>query len=62
VQSLVDDVPSPAVAAQVYGASLLAMDIDTETEAEYLRRLAAALDLDATTVARLHELTGARAV
>ena len=62
LQALVEAVPSPAVAAQVYGASLLAMDIDTEAEAAYLRELAAALELDAGTVARLHQLTGAPAV
>jgi uncharacterized membrane protein YebE (DUF533 family) len=59
VPALVRAVPNPAVAAQVYGASLLAMDIDTEAEAAYLRRLAADLDLDQATVARLHQLTGA---
>ena len=59
MQALVEAVPSPAVAAQVYGASLLAMNVDTPAEAAYLRQLAAALDLDAGTVARLHEMTGA---
>jgi hypothetical protein len=34
------------------------MDIDTEAEVAYLRRLATELDLDAATVTRLHELTG----
>jgi uncharacterized membrane protein YebE (DUF533 family) len=62
LQALVEAVPTPAVAAQVYGASLLSMDIDTEAEAAYLRELAAALELDAGTVARLHQLTGAPAV
>ena len=59
MQGLVEAVPSPAVAAQVYGASLLAMNVDTPAEAAYLRQLAAALDLDAGTVARLHQMTGA---
>lgn len=58
MQALVDAVPSAAVAAQVYGASLFVVKVDTEAEAEYLRQLAAALDLDTGTVARLHELTG----
>ena len=62
LRALVEAVPSPAVAAQVYGASLLAMNIDTEAEAAYLRQLAAALELDQGTVARLHQLTGAPAV
>ena len=60
--SLVDAVPSAAVGAQVYGASLLVMNVDTEAEADYLRELAAALGLDTGTVARLHELTGAPGV
>jgi uncharacterized membrane protein YebE (DUF533 family) len=60
--SLVEAVPSTAVAAQVYSASLLAMDVDSEAEAAYLRQLAAELDLDAATVARLHQLTGAPGV
>jgi uncharacterized membrane protein YebE (DUF533 family) len=38
------------------------MNIDTEAEAAYLRQLAAALELDEGTVARLHQLTGAPAV
>src|SRR5262245_55319872 len=59
LQPLVEAVPNPAVAAQVYSASLLAMDIDTPAEVAYLRQLAAALDLNAATIARLHELTGA---
>jgi uncharacterized membrane protein YebE (DUF533 family) len=62
VQALVEAVPNQAVAAQVYGASLLAMDIDTQAERAYLRQLAAALGLDAGAVARLHQLTGAPAV
>ena len=51
--------PNAAVASQVYGASLLAINVDTEQEASYLRSLAAGLKLDPATVARLHELTGA---
>ena len=58
IQALVDAVPSAAVAAQVYAASLFVVKVDTEAEADYLRQLAAALDLDAGTVERLHELTG----
>ena len=62
LQALVEAVPSAAVAAQVYGASLLVINVDTEAEADYLHQLAGALGLDAGTVARLHELTGAPAV
>lgn len=62
LQALVAAVPNEAVAAQVYGASLLAIDIDSQAEVDYLRQLAAALRLDAGTVSRLHQLTGATAV
>ena len=57
--SLVEAVPTPAVAAQVYGASLFVMKVDTEAEEEYLGQLAEALGLDEGTVERLHQLTGA---
>jgi len=62
VQSLAAEVRSPAVAAEVYAASLLAIDIDTEEERQYLRQLGRALGLDAGTVQRLHQMTGAPAV
>ncbi|ADJ29510.1 tellurite resistance TerB family protein [Nitrosococcus watsonii] len=58
LQALVSMVPNEAVAAQVYAASLFAIDIDTEAERAYLRQLAQALKLDGGTVSRLHELTG----
>ncbi|WP_223292074.1 tellurite resistance TerB family protein [Defluviicoccus vanus] len=48
----------PDLAIQVYGASLLAIDIDTPAETDYLRSLANALQLDAATVASLHEAFG----
>lgn len=62
LQGLVAAVPNEGVAAQVYGASLLAIDIDTPAEAQYLRQLASALRLDDGTVSRLHALTGAQTV
>lgn len=60
--ALVAEVRSPILAAEVYAASLLAIDIDTAEEVAYLKQLARALNLDARTVARLHELTGAPAL
>lgn len=48
----------PDLAIQVYGASLLAIDVDTPAETDYLRSLANALQLDAATVASLHEAFG----
>ncbi len=62
VQDIVSEVRTPAVAAEVYAASILAIDIDTDAERQYLRSLAQALRLDAGTVQRLHQLTGAPAV
>ncbi|MDY0048580.1 MAG: tellurite resistance TerB family protein [Thauera propionica] len=59
---LVAEVPNPAVAAEVYAASLLAIDLDTQAELDYLRQLARALGLDGETVSRLHEITGATRV
>jgi uncharacterized membrane protein YebE (DUF533 family) len=50
-----------AQAAEVYAASLLAVDSDTEQEKAYLRELAKALGLDDGTVAQLHAMTGATA-
>ncbi len=52
-------VNTPAQAAEVYAASLLAIDIDTDGEREYLRNLAAALRLDPGVVTFLHQTTGA---
>ncbi len=62
LQALVSAVPNEAVAAQIYGASLLAIDLDTAAEIAYLRQLAQGLGLDAGTVARLHQITGAPAI
>jgi uncharacterized membrane protein YebE (DUF533 family) len=56
---LAKDVRNPAQAAEVYAASLLAIDNDSETEREYLRNLATALRLDPGVVSFLHRTTGA---
>jgi uncharacterized membrane protein YebE (DUF533 family) len=60
--ALAAEVRSPAQAAEVYAASILAVDIDSDAERQYLRSLAQALRLDAATVAELHRMTGAPAV
>ncbi|MBN2631507.1 MAG: DUF533 domain-containing protein [Rhodobacteraceae bacterium] len=44
--------------AQVYSTSLMVLQVDTEAERVYLRNLAAALHLDAETVAQLHAQMG----
>lgn len=56
---LIADVPNPVVAAEVYAASLLAIELDTPAEAAYLRQLGNGLGLDAATISRLHQITGA---
>lgn len=56
---LAAEAKTPAQAAEIYAASLLAIDIDSEAEVAYLRELAAALRLDPAAVAYLHETTGA---
>lgn len=57
--ALVRDVAGRAdVAIQVYAASLLAIEVDTPVEEEYLRTLAQALGLDAATVAQIHQTLG----
>lgn len=58
MDDLVSRVRSPEVAVQVYSASLLAIDVDTPAEKEYLQKLAQALNLDAETVARVHQALG----
>jgi uncharacterized membrane protein YebE (DUF533 family) len=60
-RKLAADARTPEQAAEVYAASLLAIDIDSEAERQYLRDLAEALRLDAGTVAELHRMTGAPA-
>lgn len=55
MDALVREVSSPEVAAQVYAASLLAINVDTDAEREYLKTLASRLDLDPAAVAKIHE-------
>ncbi len=62
LDALVAEVPNEMVAAEVYAASLLAIDLDTQAEIDYLRQLAQGLRLDGATVARLHQITGATPV
>lgn len=61
INALAGQVSGKAQAAQVYAASLLAIDSDTDAEKAYLRELAGALGLDDATVAQLHDMTGANA-
>jgi uncharacterized membrane protein YebE (DUF533 family) len=58
LDGLAAEVRSPEVAVEVYGASLLAIEVDTPAERDYLRRLAERLSLDAGTVRRVHAVLG----
>lgn len=60
-EGLAAQVRDPVVAAQVYAASLLAIEVDTPAERDHLRRLAGRLGLDPAVVAQLHEALGAPA-
>ena len=59
VEALSAAVDSPSAAVDVYAASLMAIEVDTAEERDYLKRLAAGLSLDAETVADLHDRCGA---
>lgn len=58
LDGLIRAVPSTDVGLQVYAASLLAINVDTEGEREYLRRLAGGLGLDPASVAHIHRMMG----
>jgi uncharacterized membrane protein YebE (DUF533 family) len=48
----------PELAAQLYGASLLAIEVDTPAEKEYLDQLATALGLEPEVTQRIHQAVG----
>lgn len=58
VDALAAEVGNPAQAAQVYAASILSIDADTDAEKAYLRELARALSLDPAAVDQIHKMTG----
>ncbi len=62
VAALAAEARTPTQAAEVYAASLIAIDLDSDAERAYLRDLAQALRLDAATVSQLHGMTGAPAI
>ena len=57
-EGLIRAVPNQQVAAQVYAASLLAIEVDTDAERQYLQTLASGLGLDPTVVTQLHGALG----
>ena len=53
---LIGEVGTPEVAVELYAASLLAIEVDTAAERDYLRRLAQGLNLTPSTVQRVHQV------
>ncbi len=58
LEGLIRRVPSEELAVQLYAASLLAIEVDTDAERQYLRRLAHGLGLEASVVRRVHQCFG----
>ena len=54
LEAIVGSVNSPAMAEQVYTVSLMAIDVDTESECRYMATLADRLGLDPSTVENIH--------
>jgi uncharacterized membrane protein YebE (DUF533 family) len=52
------EIHSPEVAAQVYAASLLAIEVDTDAERSYLQQLAKRTGLQPTVVQQIHQTMG----
>jgi len=48
----------PELAAELYAASLLAIEVDTPAEKEYLARLAGSLGLNPAVTQNLHQAVG----
>jgi uncharacterized membrane protein YebE (DUF533 family) len=48
----------PELAAQIYGASLLAIEVDTPAEEKYLEQLAAGLGLSPAVTQRIKDMVG----
>jgi uncharacterized membrane protein YebE (DUF533 family) len=51
----------PTLAAQIYAASLLAIEVDTPAEKRYLDQLAAGLGLKPEVTQRIREMVGLQA-
>lgn len=52
----------PELAAEMYGASLLAIEVDTPEEKKYLEQLAAGLRLSPEVAQRIHDMVGLQPV
>jgi uncharacterized membrane protein YebE (DUF533 family) len=58
LDAFVADIPSPEVAAEVYAASLLAVEVDTAAERDYLARLAQRTGLQPAVDQYIHQSLG----
>lgn len=58
VAALIERAREPKLALEVYAASLMAIDVDTEAERRYLIDLRGQLQIDATAIAQIHETLG----
>jgi uncharacterized membrane protein YebE (DUF533 family) len=58
VQAFAAEIPNQEVAAQVYTASLLAVEVDTEAEKRYLQNFAQASGLHPLVVGQIHQALG----
>ncbi len=58
LDGLIREVSNQQVGAEIYAASLLAIEVDTSAERDYLRRLAQGLGLDSQVVQQLHSALG----
>jgi uncharacterized membrane protein YebE (DUF533 family) len=58
LDGLIREVPNPQVGVQVYAASLLAIEVDTPAEQQYMQQLAQGLGLDSAVVQRVHQALG----
>ncbi len=48
----------PQIAAEIYGASLLAIEVDTQAEKDYLNRIAAGMGLSPDVTDRIQKMVG----
>lgn len=58
LDALVAAIPSPEIAAQVYAASLLAVEVDTEAERQYLADFARKTGLEPAVVRQIQQTVG----
>jgi uncharacterized membrane protein YebE (DUF533 family) len=58
LEGLAREATSPQEGAEIYAASLMAIELDTQAERDYLARLATALHLPEEAVARIHGALG----